>query len=83
MIVDRNPRNPRAVFGGNGPRSWLPPGGSHQQSRQPRRRRALRPGRWIGPWPDAMKPDIHGVTHWNRDTSPGKVTPVPLRLPGA
>jgi len=45
MIVDRNPRNPRAVVGGNGPRSWLPPGGSHQQSRQPRRGMPPRPGR--------------------------------------
>ena len=43
------------------------PAGSHQQSRQPRRRRALQPGRSIGPRPDAMKPDIQGVrTHWNR-----------------
>jgi len=45
MIVDRNPRNPRAFFGGNGPRPWLPPGGRHQQSRQPRRGMPPRPGR--------------------------------------
>jgi hypothetical protein len=36
MIVDRNPRKIR----GNCPRSWLPSGGSHQQSPQPRRQRA-------------------------------------------
>ena len=45
MIVDRNPRNPRAFFGGNDPRPWLPPGGRHQQSRQPRRGMPPRLGR--------------------------------------